>query len=76
MQEMQVQSLGPEDSLEEEMATQPSVLAWEIPRQRSLVGCSPWGPQELGTTEGLNTHPCTWPAATVSHTFSVLKQLQ
>ena len=30
-QEMQVQSLGWEDLLEEEMATHSSVLAWEIP---------------------------------------------
>ena len=31
MQEMQVQSLGREDPLEEEMTTHSSVLAWEIP---------------------------------------------
>ena len=31
MQETQVQSLGPEDPLEEEMATHSSILAWEIP---------------------------------------------
>ena len=31
MQEMQVQSLGPEDPLEEGMATHSSVLAWRIP---------------------------------------------
>ena len=31
VQETQVQSLGPEDPLEEEMATHPSILAWEIP---------------------------------------------
>ena len=31
MQETQVQSLGQEDSLEEEMATHSSILAWEIP---------------------------------------------
>ena len=30
-QETQVQSLGQEDSLEEEMATYSSVLAWRIP---------------------------------------------
>ena len=30
-QEMQVQSLGQEDSLEEEMATHSSILAWRIP---------------------------------------------
>ena len=31
MQETQVQSLGQEDPLEFEMATHPSILAWEIP---------------------------------------------
>ena len=31
MQEMQVWSLGWDDSLEEEMATHSSILAWEIP---------------------------------------------
>ena len=31
MQEMQVQSLGQEDSLEEGMATYFSILAWKIP---------------------------------------------
>ena len=30
-QEMQVQSLGQEDPLEEEAATRSSVLAWKIP---------------------------------------------
>ena len=31
MQEMQVQSLGGEDPLEEEMAIHSSILAWRIP---------------------------------------------
>ena len=31
MQETQFQSLGPEDPLEEEMATHSSILAWKIP---------------------------------------------
>ena len=31
MQETQFQSLGQEDLLEEEMATNSSILAWEIP---------------------------------------------
>ena len=42
MQETQVQSLGREEPLEEEMASHSSVLAWEIHGQRSLVGYSPW----------------------------------
>ena len=48
MQETPFQSLGWEDPLEKEMATQSSILAWEIPwteepGQRSLVGYSAWG---------------------------------
>ena len=31
MQELQIQSLGGENPLEEEMATHSSILAWEIP---------------------------------------------
>ena len=31
MQEIQVQSLGREDPLEKELATDSSILAWEIP---------------------------------------------
>ena len=31
MQETRVQSLGQEDSLEKEMATHSSILAWKIP---------------------------------------------
>ena len=30
MQEMWIQSLGPEDPLEEDVATHPSILAWRI----------------------------------------------
>ena len=43
MQEMRVPSLGWESTLEKEIATHSSVLAWGIPEQRSLVGYSPWG---------------------------------
>ena len=39
----EVQSLGQEDPLEEEMATCSSLFPGESHRQRSLVGCSPWG---------------------------------
>ena len=42
-QETQVQSLGWEDPLEEGMATRYSLLAWRIPGQRSLAGCSSGG---------------------------------
>ena len=43
MQEMQVRSLGWEDPLEKEVATQSSILAWEIQWTVHLVGYSPWG---------------------------------
>ena len=44
--QMWVQSLGQEDPQEEEMATHSSILAWEIPWQRSLACYSPWGRKE------------------------------
>ena len=40
-EERWVQSLGQEDPLENGMATRYSILAWDIPWQRSLVGYSP-----------------------------------
>ena len=39
------------DTLEEEMATHSSILAWRIHGQRSLVGYSPWGHKESDMTE-------------------------
>ena len=50
MQEIQVQSLGQEDPLEEEMTTHSSILAWRIPWTESLAGYSPWGCKELDMT--------------------------
>ena len=41
MQEMRIQSLGPEDPLEEGMATHSSILGGECHGQRSLVGHCP-----------------------------------
>ena len=38
MQERRVQSLGKEDSLEEEMATHSSILSWTIPRTEEPGG--------------------------------------
>ena len=51
MQEMWVQSLGQEDSLEKEMATHSSVLAWRIPGAGEPGGCHLWGRTESDTTE-------------------------
>ena len=45
MQEMQVQSPGWEDLLEEEMATHTSVLAWEIPWTEEPGGLQSVGSQ-------------------------------
>ena len=54
VQETWVQSLGWEDPLEKGMATHSSTLAWKIPWKRNLVGYSPWGHKESGTTERLH----------------------
>ena len=57
MQEMQIQSLGGEESLEKEMATHHSILAWKIgwteePGQLQSTGVS----KELDTAEQLNNN--------------------
>ena len=49
--ETQVRSLGLEDPLEEGMATNSSILPRESHGQRSLAGYSPWGREELDTTD-------------------------
>ena len=46
MQEMQVQSLGWEDPLEEEMAIHSSILAWEIPWTEEPGGLQSVGSQK------------------------------
>ena len=44
MWETWVRFLGLEDSLEKEMATHSSILAWKIPwMEECMVGCSSWG---------------------------------
>ena len=56
MQETQVWSLGGEDPLKKEMATQPTpaFLPGKSHGQRSMVGYSPWGCKESDTTEWLS----------------------
>ena len=50
MQETRVQSLGWKDLLEKEIATHPSILAWEIPRTEEAGGLQSMGLQELDRT--------------------------
>ena len=45
---MWVQSLGQEDSLEKEMATQSSILAWRIPWTEEPGGLQSMGSQRVG----------------------------
>ena len=60
MQETQVRFLGWEDSLEKEMTTHSSILAWRIHGQRSLVGYTVHGLQEPDTIYRLNHHHKTF----------------
>ena len=46
MQEIRVQSLGWENSLEKEMATHSSILGWEIPRTEALSRLQSMGLQK------------------------------
>ena len=48
IRETRVLSLGPENTLEEEMATHSSILAWDISRTEESGGLqsSPWGCKE------------------------------
>ena len=49
MEEMQVQSLGWEDPLEEEMTTHSSILDWEIPWTEEPGGLQSMGSQKIWT---------------------------
>ena len=48
LQESQVQSLGQEDSLEKEIATHSSILAWKIPCTEEPGGLQSVGSQRVG----------------------------
>ena len=48
MQETWAQSLGQKTLLGREMTTHSSILAWEIPLQRNMVGYSPWDYKKVG----------------------------
>ena len=51
MQETQVQSLGWEDPLEEDMVTRSSILAWRIPMDRGVWWAIVHGVIELDMTD-------------------------
>ena len=55
-QETQIQSLGREDPLEEEMATHSSILAWKIAWAEELRGLQFMRATESDMTELLSTH--------------------
>ena len=50
MREVWVQSLGPENALEEDMATHSSLLAWRTPWTAEPRSLQFMGSQELDTT--------------------------
>ena len=50
MQEIQVGSLGQNNSLEKEVATHSSILAWEISRTEELGSLQSMGSQESDMT--------------------------
>ena len=56
---MKVRSLGGEDTLELEMATHSSILAWKIPWTEEPGSYSPWGHKESGMTKHACTHAHT-----------------
>ena len=53
LQETQVQSLNREDTLEKEIATHSSILAWKIPWTEEAGRLQSMGHKEAGTTEQL-----------------------
>ena len=55
-QEMRVRSLGWEDPLEKEMATQSSVLAWESPRTEEPGGATVYGVAKSWTRLSAHTY--------------------
>ena len=56
MRETQVQSLGWEHPLEEEVATHSSILAWRIPRTEEPGGLQFMGLQRVGHDWATNTN--------------------
>ena len=51
VRETWIRSLGWEEPLEKEMATNSSIIAWRIPWTEGPGGYSPWGHKESDMTE-------------------------
>ena len=77
MQEAWVRSLGREDTLEKEMATHSSVLAWRIPWAEKPGGLQSMGRKESDTAElASTTKICPQPSYQLStHKTGGLKGL-
>ena len=56
MQQTQVQSLGQEDILEEEMATHSNILAWKIPWAEEPDGLQSMGSQSQTNRASTHAH--------------------
>ena len=65
---MQLQSLGWEDTLEQEMATLSSILAWKIPWSEESGRLQSMGWKGLNTTEHMCTHKLNIPLIFLMHT--------
>ena len=61
LQETQFWSLGPEDPLEEEVATHSSIFAWRIPMDRGAWWTTVHGVTSRAWLRGL-AHPWIWKA--------------
>ena len=68
IQEMQIQSLGWEDSLEKEIATHSSILAWEIPRTEETLRLQSMGLQRIRHSRVTKQQQYQFPKAAIPHT--------
>ena len=69
IQEIQVQSLGQEDPLEEEMTMCSSILAWKIPQTEESGGLQSTESQRIGQNRGTeHTH---WVGQKMHLSFSI-----
>ena len=65
---MQIQPLGWEDSLEKEIATHSSILAWEIPQTEETVRLQSMGLQRIRHSRVTKQHQYQFPKAAIPHT--------